>query len=96
MPQRYFVDRKIPSTKNHFVVLCQPVLKALKTGEHYFKPHLPTFCQPVHCKVAHMRTSTQVTTVNLHVSTKKESVKPVHPGILHAAPSTTKNDFNNI
>ena len=92
MPQRYFVDRKIPSTKNHFVALCQP-LKALQPGEHYFKPHLPTLllsAKPVHCKVAPMPTSTQVTAVNLYVSTKKESVKPVHPDFLHAAPSSTR------
>ena len=43
-----------------------------------------------------MPTCTQITTVNLHVSTKKESVKPVHPDVLHAAPSTTKNDVNKI
>ena len=41
MPPSYLVDRKIPSTKNHFVALCQPV-KALQPGEHYFQPHLPT------------------------------------------------------
>ena len=82
MPQRYFVDQKIPSTKNHFVALCQPV-KALQPGEHYFKPHLPTLllsAEPVHCKVAHTHTST-ITTVNL-------TVKPVHLDVLHAALSS--------
>ena len=33
MPPRYLVDRKIPSTKNHFVALCQPG-KTLEPGEH--------------------------------------------------------------
>ena len=53
VPQRYLVDRRIPSTKNHFVTLCRPV-KALQPAEHYFKPHLPTLllsAKPVYCKV---------------------------------------------
>ena len=61
--------------------------------EHYFKPHLPTIllsAEPAHCEVAHMPTSTQVTTVNLPVSTKKESVKPVYPDVLRAASSITQ------
>ena len=84
MPQCYFVDQKIPSTKskNHFVALCPPV-KAFQPGVHYFKPHLSTLllsAKPVHCKVAHIHTPT-ITTVNL-------TVKPVHPDVLHVAPSS--------
>ena len=92
MPQRYLVDRRIPSTKNHFVTFCQPV-KALQPAEHYFKPHLPTLllsAKPVHCKVPQAPPSAQVTTVKLPVSTKEQSVKPVHCDVPHVAPPSTR------
>ena len=42
MPQRYLVDRRIPTSKNHFVALCQPINNIeLEPGEHYFSPLLP-------------------------------------------------------
>ena len=43
-----------------------------------------------------MPTSTQVTTVNLPVSTKKESVEPVHPDVSTCRTFHYINDFNNI
>jgi hypothetical protein len=81
MPPSCLADRRIPSTKNHFVTLCKPV-KALQPGDHYFKAHLPTLLEsamPVHpkvpptvspkvsTKVSSAPSSTQVTT-----STKKQ------------------------
>ena len=42
MPQRYLVDRRIPTSKNHFVALCQPINNIeLEPGEHYFSPQQP-------------------------------------------------------
>ena len=67
--------------------------KALQPAEHYFKPHLPTLllsAKPVHCKVPQAPPSTQVTTVKLPVSTKKQSVKPVHRDVPHVAPPSTR------
>ncbi len=74
MPPSYLVDRRIPSTKNHFVTLCQPV-KALQPGDHYFKTRLPTLLQSAmlgHRKVPPGPSSTQVTSVRSSASTKKQ------------------------
>ena len=55
MPPSFLVDRKIPSTKNHFVALCKPI-KAPQPGDQYFKAHVPTLVKsamPVKVKVPH-------------------------------------------
>jgi hypothetical protein len=64
VPPSYLVDRRIPSTKNHFVTFCKPV-KALQPGDHYFKAHLPTLLKsamPVHPKVPSPTVSPKVFT----------------------------------
>ena len=45
MPQRYLVDREIPTRKNHFVTLCQPI-DDVELGEHYFLPKFPMLPPP--------------------------------------------------
>jgi hypothetical protein len=83
MPPSYLVDRRIPSTKNHFVTLCKPV-KALQPRDHYFKAHLPILLKsamPVHPKVpptVSTRVSTKVSSApsstQVTASTKKQTI----------------------
>ena len=90
VPPSYLVDRRIPSTKNHFVTLCKPV-KALQPGDHILKhtfnlievchassdPKVPPTVSPkASTKVSSAPSSTRVTTStkNQTTGTKRKQI----------------------
>ena len=74
MPQRYLLDGRIPTSKNHFVALCQPINNIEpEPGEHYFSPILPQQPASTSTSSTVVRKPASTSTLTLSTDVKKQA-----------------------
>ena len=103
MPQRYLVDREIPTRKNHFVTLCQPI-DDVEPGEHYFLPKFPMLPPPPKAIDGHagpssisklMPIGTKRKQLSLDLLLPKKKVNDKEEPMITSSSSTNETTDNN-